>query len=743
MKERFKVPIGTAMLTRSQERLLRHLGTFPEDMEQAWDVPRALSLPGLAEVMGVVRSGLNQPLTNLESDGMISVRVAHVIGGGSRRRQVYHLTEKGRLWLIEHPLATEHSDEKNTSKTEATDFALIGRMETLLELESLQEDQKTIMLSGLSGIGKTSVAQALIHRATGNGTSVHSAVVNEFSDLRDIVNQWLPEIDPLPYDVKALTALLAPSSSKRLFVLDDVHLVSPRHAPDITSMLKELDSDVTMTLLLVGRSPLPFEFACESYQLPALKSKDAAELLGDHMDFDQRISIAKSLGGHPMALQLYSEGTLLPEAGEDIQKFVEQTILQNLDQDALAAMDQYVLFPRPLAVSSLPHQDHIGELDLHALLRWEHETMKLEIQHFVRNVRRTMFATSELDALHKKALSHWMTSEDTPDTQILRLYHQLALDDSDFIERIEQQVDHLVPVQGAAIAVILNRALDQKPEDERLHYWAGKVALHRHEIKQAESHIASINDQSLRSDLEYQKALLEGNEAASERLLDQVIAGASDIVAARTLLSAAVSRLEDRLFDESIEQISTDLHEIVNAITLPKQQEYRSAMMVSLSMIQHALALFDESPKRAKEIRGALASISSEQDPFVQLLQLKAMFHFHASDSLEAVMKEAEYVIECQTTNFHKSALRMTYAEFLWSHDIEEAKSVFEHVIRPDRLLTLGVAQQRYAGRWWYLYSKTSPEHALMALREASRCYRSAGCHSASRTIVKRMHRLL
>ena len=148
------------------------------------------------------------------------------------------------MWLLEHPLATEHSDEKNTSKTEATEFALIGRMETLLELESLQEDQKTIMLSGLSGIGKTSVAQALIHRATGNGTSVHSAVVNEFSDLRDIVNQWLPEIDPLPYDVKALTALLAPSSSKRLFVLDDVHLVSPRHAPDITSMLKELDSDV-------------------------------------------------------------------------------------------------------------------------------------------------------------------------------------------------------------------------------------------------------------------------------------------------------------------------------------------------------------------------------------------------------------------------------------------------------------------------------------------------------------------
>ena len=106
-------------------------------------------------------------------------------------------------------------------------------------------------------------------------------------------------------------------------------------------------------------------------------------------------------------------------------------------------------------------------------------------------------------------------------------------------------------------------------------------------------------------------------------------------------------------------------------------------------------------------------------------------------------MKEAEHVIECQTTEFHKSALRITCAEFLWSHDVQRAQSVFLDVIRPDRLLSTGVAQQRYAGRWWYLYSKISPEHALMAMREASRCYRSAGCHHASRTIVQRMHRLL
>ena len=83
------------MLSRSQEKLLRYLGTFPDALAKAWDVPRAVSLPGLSEAMGVVRSGLNQPLNALLDEGYIVVRVAHVLGGGSRRRQVYHITEKG------------------------------------------------------------------------------------------------------------------------------------------------------------------------------------------------------------------------------------------------------------------------------------------------------------------------------------------------------------------------------------------------------------------------------------------------------------------------------------------------------------------------------------------------------------------------------------------------------------------------------------------------------------------------
>lgn len=178
MKEKQEVHYGRDMLSRSQEKLLRYLGTFPEALDQAWDVPRDLSLPGLAEAMGVVRSGLNRPLSSLESEQLITVRVAHVIGGGSRRRQVYHASEKGRLWLLEHPESADVEQGEDETNQNHLPTELIGRNETLLDLESLFGQRQPVFLGGLSGIGKTTVAQSLTARASVEGTLTHSAVIN-------------------------------------------------------------------------------------------------------------------------------------------------------------------------------------------------------------------------------------------------------------------------------------------------------------------------------------------------------------------------------------------------------------------------------------------------------------------------------------------------------------------------------------------------------------------------------------
>ncbi len=80
------------MVSKAQLRILDWLSNYPDTLRKSWDVTRDLSLPGIADALGVVRSALNQPLTRLEKNGFVIKRTAHVVGGGSRRRQVYHIT---------------------------------------------------------------------------------------------------------------------------------------------------------------------------------------------------------------------------------------------------------------------------------------------------------------------------------------------------------------------------------------------------------------------------------------------------------------------------------------------------------------------------------------------------------------------------------------------------------------------------------------------------------------------------
>ena len=84
------------MVTGPEARILARLVTFPPSLESAWDVPRDICLPGLAEHLGVVRSALHNPLNELIKKELITERKAHVIGGGTRKRKVYHITKLGR-----------------------------------------------------------------------------------------------------------------------------------------------------------------------------------------------------------------------------------------------------------------------------------------------------------------------------------------------------------------------------------------------------------------------------------------------------------------------------------------------------------------------------------------------------------------------------------------------------------------------------------------------------------------------
>jgi len=727
---------GVAMLSRGQERLLRYLGTFPDALSKAWDVPRDVSLPGLSDAMGVVRSGLNQPLNALLEVEFISVRVAHVLGGGSRRRQVYHITETGRAWLVEHPLLEEPTSVDRSLDARRTS-SIVGRDEELQTLDALIGEHNKALIGGLSGVGKTTLLRAW---AEGQSVPVRWATLNELSDPESILADWMPDEQTLPKDVDAMVEHAA-DEGPSVLVVDDLHRLAQRHQDGVSQLLEGLH-ERQQVVVLAGRLPLPDRFDWPLLHLGNLAPNDAKHLLGEHLEDDLRQQVAKALDGHPMAINLYREGEPLPEAGEDIQAFVKQTMLNGLTEEGLDGLDTMVLFPRPLSSEVAPGIESIEELDQRALLRWSPDGLDVEVQHLVRNVRRTMLDEERLMLLHQRAADHWEQHLEDPAYAVLHLYHQLALDREDLSSKMDEQFERLVAGQSGALAVIFDRATQQRSEDEGLHYWAGRIALHRQEHASVRKHLEGVQTDALRNELAYGLAVLEGQSQEAERLLNEQLNGASTVDAARWLLKAAVQRVDDRLFDEMNETNLDDVQTLLGRIKLPDEIGPRSSITVSMSLIQHTLALLAGDRERAETLVEGLESLSHRHDPIVLHARLKATLSFLIGTEADH-RQMYDQTVAAQPTLFHKAVVGLTFVEHLVRSGSESALSVFETLPLPDAWPEMGTPHHRYAARWWYLKGHLDSSKSATALREAARCFRQAGCTNAARTAARRLHRVL
>ena len=144
------------MVTGPEARILARLASFPTTLENAWDVPREICLPGLSEYLGVVRSALHTPLNELVAKGMLIERKAHVIGGGSRKRKVYHITDLGRAECQDVVLPQKKRVGELLGKPPMQN-TLHGRDSLIQEVKSIEK----LILTGLPGIGKTSLLRGI------------------------------------------------------------------------------------------------------------------------------------------------------------------------------------------------------------------------------------------------------------------------------------------------------------------------------------------------------------------------------------------------------------------------------------------------------------------------------------------------------------------------------------------------------------------------------------------------------
>ena len=679
------------MVTGPEARILARLATFSSSLESAWDVPREICLPGLSEYLGVVRSALHSPLNELVYKGLVVERKAHVIGGGSRRRKVYHITELGRAECkdVEVPLAKKVGELLGKPPAQTI---LKGRDELILQLKNM----KKMILTGLPGIGKTSLLRSIADELVKDGKIVRFATMESFKDIVEIIEEW-------GYDFSSENAVLK-SSKNEVLIIDELQEVSLRHLGRL-----EMFADKVECLIMASRAPLPIVEGFEIIEVPPLDVSDAIELLPS--DIEDRKLVAQRLGGHPLALQMYDENSQLPEAASDLQQWVKDVVLSNLG-DEIRALDELSLIPVPIPGDLLQHEQYLFDLDDHALLRWQ--STGVELHHLVRNVRSTMLTKQD----YAKAANYW--SQLNGDVARLVEMHHVLNSEGDIETLLIRNAESLMVRSSAGLASLIGDAIYRSPTPA-LHRIAAMVAIERGESEIASSHLANCDA----PDLEFSNALLCGK--------DVELPEDSDI---KLLLSEAARRMDDRLPGSRVE---TNVLELLDRIDFSSiDDQFKKVILVAIAHVKHAWYLSQENWLKAAEIRENLASLTHEDDPQLQALMLRSEIAETSANSptFDKLIEQA----------FARTGLRATMIQLslVSKCEKERAKSILEKIDLPDQASQSNLSSaRRIAAMIWYYRAIYQTHNPLSAMAEAISLWKISLCPLAAKEATEYMHKML
>ena len=679
------------MVTGPEARILARLATFPSSLESAWDVPREICLPGLSEYLGVVRSALHGPLNELVSKGLVIERKAHVIGAGSRRRKVYHLTDLGRSECQDIELPTAKRVGELLGKP-PNQTVLRGRDELISQLKST----KKMILTGLPGIGKTSLLRSIADVLVQEGKTVRFATMESFKDIVEIIEEW-------EYEYSSENAVLN-SSKNEVLILDELQEVSLRHLGRL-----EMFANKASHLIMASRAPLPITDGFEIIEVPPLKVSDALELLPEHVG--DRELVAQRLGGHPLALQMYDEASELPEAGSDLQQWIKDVVLSGLGEE-IKVLDELSLIPVPIPCEFLQHEQYLFDLDDHALLRWF--SSGVELHHLVRNVRSTMLTKQD----YAKAAIYW-SQLDGDLARLVEMHHVLN-SEGDIESLLIKNAESLMVRSSAGLASLIGDAIYRHPTPS-LHRIAAMVAIERGESDIASHHLANCNS----PDLEYSLSILTGKNAEMPDW--------SDI---RLLLSEASRRMDDRLPGK---RVHDDVLELLDRIDFTSvDDDLKKVILVAVAHVKHAWYLSEENWIEASKIRENLEMLTHNNDPQLQALGLRAEIAETSPNSptFEKLIDQA----------FARNGLRakMIQLSLIRKCDAKRAESILNKIDLPtqDSQTNLSSAR-RIAAMIWFYRAKYRTHNPLSAMAEAISLWKISLCPNAAKEATELMHQLL
>ena len=721
-------------------RILRWLESHPASLESAWDVPRSLSLEGIADGIGVVRSALFQPMSVLEERELLLTRQAHVLGGGRRKRKVAHITEEGRDFVV------QNSDEKVASRSDAalkifgqapTFTSLIGREKETEELLKHLGARKQIHLRGLPGIGKSTLARSLAEILANDGKEVRWGGIDSYTDVSMLMQRFGFETTTM-LDVSAYVSLFI-ETPETVLIIDDIQAVSDRHKDAFSKFFSSLE-EMEIPTILIGREPQPFTTEGPVLSLGPLETKQAIQLLGEEMHEQKRTEIAERLGGHPLAILMYDASTPLPEESDDVRAYVEQVVLGEVSTDVHDAIPPFLMLPFPVPAERMINPDDVSLLDEHALLRWIPNDLSMEMQHFVRNVCRSNLTDDELDKLHLESIGHWSQYSDSFST-IAEFHHRIQRGEQDIGSTLSQQATVLMHERSGSFATLLDEAVLLQPENVELIGLATQHALNRAELEIAKGYISQAEHDSGLDHLRLQIAHFEGKKGTMESF-EKAYKALEDPNETLRLQLSVVSRAIDDLVEENKSEQLDLLERMVQDILPPDDPSIRQIVLTSLVVIKHSIALQKGDYSGAAFLRNQLISIASEHDMLVQFLSAKASIAASKPNTMEFALtiKEVERVSGQLKQPLYKASLQLLLCEALLETEPFRAQHIHSNV---DIVLIESVESataNRLIARWWALRSFLEPQQRIPSIREAILRFRLSGCPNRARNLSKQLH---
>jgi len=604
------------MLTSSQRRILSRLAEFGDHLDRAWDVPRELSLPGLAESLGVVRSALHGPLSDLESKGLISTRTAHVIGGGSRKRTIVNITADGRKIITENePSAARKKDGIIGPAPDLIDIH--GRASEIKEISDSVKEGRSTIISGLPGIGKSTLVRAVSSELGDVGWTVRWANCSLGTDAKSIGDMWLGA--PSPASIGAILKKLP--SRKTLLVLDEAQELHPRHSKSIGKLISEASSSFPVLLVVRAPNPLDLEGEFSEVRLEGLEPTHAIKLLIEGTDPATAEAVSDSLGGHPLAIRLWSPEEGVPEKAKAVSDYVKKTVINRLSEEGRKTLDELSIAPSPLEAEEMNSEAGISELDNSAVLKWSGGLM--ETHHLVRNVRMASFDEETMYSMHRIEAGKWSSKEGDRARKI-EAYHRSMSGQDDDMEWIEENISQISIYDSSIAAVVLENALNFR-DNQNLRRNAISLAMDRGETKIAGIHILKMNDSPSKKIFQSRLARMEGKLSDAQRLEEEAVALSGPSQRARIEIASIIRRFDDRIPGRISKSESESILGLISRVRLDEIPfDERESATLSLELVKYGIALNNTDLAEASKSRAAIESKVSGDDIILDILDLKA-----------------------------------------------------------------------------------------------------------------------